>query len=216
MSDPGSGEARIGCTEVMAAGLVSAVIDRMSATYPRMEFQLEVGNAATRLDLLRHRKCELVIGRHRATDADRDLHFEPLFHERLYVAVGPGSRFLRKRTLSLADLGNEAWILTRDEVGDHSPLAEAYRLAKCPRPTPRIVSDSLNLRKSLLPTDRFVSTMPGSILAFASPAEMKPLRIKLPPWKFPIVMVTLKGSSLTPAARLFADAVREWSQKVPQ
>lgn len=214
MSDPGSGEVRVGCTEIMAAGLVAAAIDQMSARYPRMAFLMEVGSAATRLDLLRHRRCEVVIGRHRVTDADGDLAVEPLFYERLFIAAGPKSGLLRRRSLSLADLANEAWILTRDEVGDHSPLAEAYRTAKLARPKPRVVSDSLNLRKGLLPTGRFISTIPGSILPFAPPAEMKPLRIKLPRWQYPIAMIALKNTVLTPAARLFAERVRDLSRKV--
>src|SRR6266511_671615 len=34
LSDPNAGEVRVGCTEVMAAGVVSAVIDRLSRQYP--------------------------------------------------------------------------------------------------------------------------------------------------------------------------------------
>ena len=214
MSDPGAGEVRIGCTEVMAAGLVSTAIDQMSARFPRLIFQMEIGSAGTRLELLRNRRCEIVIGRHRATDVESELNVEPLFYERIFIAVGAKSRLLRKRSVELSDLSREAWILTRDELSDHSPLSEAYQIAKLSRPTPRVVSDSLNLRRGLLPTGRFVSTIPSSILTFAPPVEMKPLRIALPAWKFPIAMISMKNVSLTPAAHLFAECIRSLSRKV--
>src|ERR1700704_5196923 len=42
LGDPNSGEVRIGCTEPMAAGFVSAVIDKLSRQYPQFVFQLEL------------------------------------------------------------------------------------------------------------------------------------------------------------------------------
>lgn len=40
LTDPGAGELRIGCTESLAAGFVSAVIDRLSRQYPRVVFHM--------------------------------------------------------------------------------------------------------------------------------------------------------------------------------
>src|SRR5215208_593006 len=40
LSDPTAGELRIGCTETLAAGFASAVIDRLSRQYPGLHFQL--------------------------------------------------------------------------------------------------------------------------------------------------------------------------------
>ena len=40
LTDPNAGEVRIGCTETMAAGFVSAIIDRLSRQYPRVTFHL--------------------------------------------------------------------------------------------------------------------------------------------------------------------------------
>ena len=39
LSDPTSGEVRIGSTEAMTAGLVPAVIDRLSRQFPKLDFQ---------------------------------------------------------------------------------------------------------------------------------------------------------------------------------
>src|SRR5689334_11115279 len=40
LADPTAGEVRIGCTPLLAAGFVSAVVDRLSRRHPRMLFHL--------------------------------------------------------------------------------------------------------------------------------------------------------------------------------
>jgi DNA-binding transcriptional LysR family regulator len=40
LSDPTTGEVRVGSTEVMTAGLIPSVIDRMSRQFPRLTFNV--------------------------------------------------------------------------------------------------------------------------------------------------------------------------------
>src|SRR6185436_10977888 len=40
LSDPTAGEVRIGCTEPVSAGIVSAVVDRLARRHPRIVFQI--------------------------------------------------------------------------------------------------------------------------------------------------------------------------------
>src|SRR3954452_11952044 len=50
LTDPSGGELRIGCSETMAAGFVSAVTDRLSKDHPRVAFELIPGDTATLID----------------------------------------------------------------------------------------------------------------------------------------------------------------------
>jgi hypothetical protein len=60
LADPTAGELRIGCTESMAGGLVSAAIGRLSRQYPQLIFHMELANSdVLQLQTLRERKCEL-------------------------------------------------------------------------------------------------------------------------------------------------------------
>jgi DNA-binding transcriptional LysR family regulator len=47
LADPTAGEVRIGCTPLLAASFVSAVIDRLSRRNPRMVFHLVTGYVET-------------------------------------------------------------------------------------------------------------------------------------------------------------------------
>src|SRR5262245_20325978 len=79
LTDPSAGRVRVGTSEGMPAGLVSAVIDRLFRRYPRIKFT--VHQAATN-DLqyreLRERNVDLIFGRVMAPFADGDLNAEVL------------------------------------------------------------------------------------------------------------------------------------------
>src|SRR5262247_810642 len=64
LADPTTGELHVGCSETVTAGLVSAVIDRLSRQHPQLLFHMELADLTTlQRHFLRERKCELVIGR---------------------------------------------------------------------------------------------------------------------------------------------------------
>ena len=62
LTDPHTGELRIGCTETMAAGFVSAVVDRLTRQYPRVTFHLVPADTNTLVHHeLRQRNVEFVM-----------------------------------------------------------------------------------------------------------------------------------------------------------
>jgi DNA-binding transcriptional LysR family regulator len=208
LADPGAGELRVGCTEVMAAGLVSAVVDRLSQQYPRLVFQMPLVDTVGPVRFLRERTCELIVAR--LLDPDPDLEVEPLYCERLLVVAGPHSKWASRRKIALAQLVDEPWIQAHHEVEPGGPTFEAFRNAGLELPRVRIFSNSLNLRYSLLATSRFLTMVPASVLHF-SPGRtlLKVLPVQIPRWRLPFSIITLKNRTLSPAAQLFVDCIRE-------
>jgi DNA-binding transcriptional LysR family regulator len=212
LADPGAGEVRIGATEPLMAGIVAAAIARSSRTYPRLEFRTEPGHVETMPQLLRSRKCELALIRQSPGPSEPDMHEERLFREHLRIVVGPGSHLARQRKVTLGDLTPEAWILAPLEAEPGGPVFEGFRAAGVEMPVVRLLSYSLSLRHSLLLTSPFITVIPGSALAFGPLKHIvKPLPIELPPWERPIVLMTLKDRSLSPAAEVFMQCIRELS-----
>ncbi len=76
-------------------------------------------------------------------------------------------------------------------------------------PGNRILSNSLNLRAGLLASQRFLTLVPGSVLA-CQPwrALMKPVRLELPVWEFPTAVFKLKNRTLSAGAEAFMTAIR--------
>src|SRR5258708_3057474 len=64
LADPTAGELRIGSSEAIAAGLLSAVIDPLTRQYPRLAFHVTQADTVTLLNRdLRGRNIDLIIGR---------------------------------------------------------------------------------------------------------------------------------------------------------
>ena len=213
LADPTAGEIRIGCSETLTTGLVPAVIARMRKQYPRLTFHLELGTAPMLVShYLRERKCELVIARPWAPAVEPDLDTETLFHEELSIVAGKRNKWLRRK-VSLGELVDEPWILSPVDLQENSPFVQAFCAIGADIPQATILSGSVSLRTSLLATGPFLTTMPGSILTFGHGGQpFKALPVKLPRWQFPVSIMTLKNRSLSPAARLFIDTIRDASR----
>jgi DNA-binding transcriptional LysR family regulator len=73
LADPTVGEARIGSTEPLAAGIVPAVIERLNRRHPRILFHVVQADFATMLRELRAREIDLMIGRPPESISEDDL-----------------------------------------------------------------------------------------------------------------------------------------------
>jgi DNA-binding transcriptional LysR family regulator len=208
---PGVGELSLGAGESLAASVVPAVIDRMHRRHPRITFKVESGDPPVLLDhFLRQRRCELVMLRPWTPISDPDIDSEPLFRERIAVVAGSQSQWARRRKLSLAELIDEPWILSHVEARDGSPVQRVLAASSLPLPPRLILSGSLNLRYSLLATQRYLTVMPLTILRLcAGRGAVKALPVSLPSWEVPTVIATLRGRELSSVGQLFLDQARE-------
>lgn len=210
LADPTAGEVAIGCTPLLAASFVSAVIDRLSRRYPRMVFRLVTGYVDTLHRELSERNVDLLLARRFGPLADERLGFEFLFDDTSVVAAGAQSPWVRRRGIEFAELLTEAWVLPPpgSEIG--SIAMEAFRANGVAYPRTAVVTDSPHARMSLVATGRFVTILPASALKFPGPRpEIKALPLDLPKARAPSGIVTLKTRELSPVAQLFIDCARE-------
>lgn len=211
LTDPGTGELAIGCSEYMAAGFVPVVIDRLTRRYPQLSFRMSLGDATSlQLHELRERKVEFAIARMLAPEPEPDMEAESLFYEEVFVAAGPGNKWLGRRKIAPAQLVDEPWILAPPEIVEGSPVVEAFRRMGLTIPQAKVIGLSLPLRNGLLATGHFLTIVPGSVLRFgAERTLLKPLPVELPRWRLPVAIITLKNRTLSPLAQLFLACARE-------
>jgi len=210
LTDPHAGELRIGCTETMAAGFVSAVIDRLTRQYPRVAFHLVPADTATLVHReLHERKVEVVVTATMTLGLERDLNVEILFDDRFVAMAGAESRLLRRRRLKLADLINERWILPPADSLPGTSIAQAFRAIGLEPPRAQMVSFSLPLHHHLLATGLFITMLPMSMLRFGKHLPLKLLPVDTSGGPYPTGIVTLKNRTLSPLAQLFIDCARD-------
>lgn len=133
IADPGAGELRIGCPELIAAGFLVAVLERFTKDHPRVRFHVvPVFQPTVEFPELHERKIDLVLARLAKEPVQgrlgEDLNAEVLFNDRYSVVVGEKSKWGRRRSVALGDLVDEPWIMTPlDALGDLF-VAKAFRV----------------------------------------------------------------------------------------
>jgi DNA-binding transcriptional LysR family regulator len=215
IADPAAGEFRIGCPEITMAGLLPAIVERFSKQYPRVKLHVElVQTALLQFQELRERKIDLLIGRIQQATAD-DLKLETLFAEPFMAVAGNNSKWARRRGLKLADLLGEPWVLPPYDSVPGLLILQIFQAAKLQPPQPTIVTLSGQLTVTLIAGGGFVGMLPVSVARFNTKrAGLKILPIKLPTVHVSASIVTVKNRTLSPAARLFINCVRDVARSI--
>lgn len=208
LADPGGGRLRVGISEVPAAGLVPAAIDRLARRFPRMSVETQQGNVPTVVEHLKARRCELAVVR--LSGDDPEVAQEPLYHESLFVVAGRSNRWATRRRVGLAELAAEPWILSRNEILPGGPAWNAFHAAGVDLPAATFISDSMNFRHGLLKTGRYLTLIPGSALHYGPKhRHIRVLPIVLDRWSLPTAVATLRGRTVSPIGRAFMATLHE-------
>src|SRR5262249_34775723 len=149
-------------------------------------------------------------GRVASPTPEPDMDAEVLFYERHFIVTKPPNKWLKRRKIALAELADESWILALSDGEAGGPVFEAFRASGLGIARAKLINNLLYLRNSLLSTGRYLTLVPGSVLRFV-PEHLgfKVLPIELPRAELPVAIVTLKNRTLSPAAQLFIETVRE-------
>lgn len=209
LANPRVGAIRVASGDTGAASLLAPVIDRLSRRYPDIVVHV-VAASAEPLEYpeLRERKVDIALARVSKSFERGDLDVEILFDDPPRVVVGALSPWARRRKVSLADLANEVWTLTSDQV-IRDLINDAFRSQGLQPPRAKVTAASMLLRNRLLATGRYVTVLPDSVLRCnAKLWAIKALPIDLGMKPMSVTMITLKNRTLSPVVQLFAEQVR--------
>jgi DNA-binding transcriptional LysR family regulator len=210
LTDPTTGEVRIGTTPPLSASFVMTVVDQLSRRYPRIAFRvLAAGSEDHRRDLIA-RQVDLLIGRRFLPITDEQLSFEVLFESPYVVAAATNNPWVRRRRIRLLELIDEPWVLPPPANEFGAFVVEAFRANGLDVPRTAVIASALEMRVNLLKTGRYLTMFPEFWLQLP---ERHPFIRKLPVELFiasgPIGIITLKNRSLNPVAKLFIETARE-------
>jgi DNA-binding transcriptional LysR family regulator len=204
ISDPTSGELRIGCTLRADSGFVGEVIDRFSLQYPRVKLHVVLANQVPLRDReLRQRNIELAIGPTDGSLSQQDLETDDLFNDRQIIVAGMESKWAGRRKIALQDLIGEPWVLPPPESGIGSAILKSFQAAGLKAPEAQIVTHSVALCQRLVATGRYLSMFPMSVVRISKHCPLKPLPVASPEILRPIGIITLKNRTISPMAHVF-------------
>jgi DNA-binding transcriptional LysR family regulator len=208
LSDPTRGEVRIGTAEPLTA-VLSEIITRLSAKYPRISYHVTISDATTMVSLLRERALDVVLTRWVSTVGADDLSTEVLFKSRLAVMADRRHPLAQRKQLKLADLMNEQWTLSPADSYLGRIVVDVFRRKKLELPPAVVTTISIYMRLNLLAAGRFLSVLPLTLLGHRSnSAWLRALDVDLSDSAGPIASITLKSRRPGPTLKLFQQTSR--------
>src|SRR5262245_41545603 len=158
LADPGAGEVRIGSTNYTGETFVTAVIERLSRRHPRMMFHLVTTEDDTDKLYrgLHERNVDFVIARQRGRLRDPKLEFAILYAPSSVVVAGSRSPWVRRRSITLAELVNEAWVLASPDGIMGSTYLDIFHASGLDHPRTTVIATPPGARLNLVATGRFL------------------------------------------------------------
>jgi DNA-binding transcriptional LysR family regulator len=213
LSDPTAGELRLGCTEPLATGFVGAVIEYLARQYPRVSFQVATADPLSLKEReLQQRNIELAITPTEGLLPAADIETEILFDDQQVAVASPNSKWVRRRSIDLAELLQEPWILPPPDTVIGSYIARAFRAAGVEPPRSQIETFSIPLCHRLVATGRFIAMLPISTVNLGEHMPLRLLRLEFPAVRRPTAIITLKSRMRSPLAALFIDTARKFAK----
>ncbi len=216
LSDPTAGEVRVAAPEPIAAGLLTVLIAQFTRKYPRASVYVTQTPVAglqvltPRYRDVRERNVDLLLAPIFEPTMDDDLANEPLFDDRAVVAAGIDSPWARRRSVTLADLIDEPWVLQPPDTIAGQSHIDSFRTMGLDVPRKKIVSVSVQVQVGLVATQRYFTILPDSMLHFsARRLSLKALPIELKIEPFNVGIVTLKKRTISPTAQEFIRMARD-------
>lgn len=211
LADPSAGELHIAGSEAIIGGIFPAVIDSLSRQYPKFIFHVRhVFTDLPEYRALREREVEFIVGRIPRLETEDDLRVDTLFADPLLISAGAANRWTRRRSINLAELIDEPWVVAPPDHYIGSLHVGLFRSNGLEPPRNAVVCTSLHMNDALLATGRYLAIYSSSRLQLATKRlSIKILPVKLAPQSSRIGIVTLKNRTISPMAELFIRRMRE-------
>ena len=214
LSDPTSGELRIGCGQATSIAFLSSLLRRIlqdlssgrRSSDRRYRRQGRIWRAYESARLI---SCsDTWVMPVPSGSVGDDLNIEFLFDDPLVAVAGMQSPWARRRKIGLAELVDAPWILSPSHTTTYSITEQAFRAKGLGMPQARLVTSSLHVRADLVAKESYITTFPRS-LAERYLLKVLPVDLAVAPW--PVSIITLKNRTLNPLVELFVEHLRNSS-----
>ena len=208
LSDPNTGEVRLGCTDIILHSLVPPIVRTFSAKYPGVQLDVKLTNPGEhQIHELRERKIDLLMTR--ATGQQNDFHSELPFDEPFVFVVGAHSELARKRRLALTDIIRGNWVLPPYDSAPGALISDVFRANGVSPPKPLVKTIAIQLTVSLIASGEFVGILPTSLATLSAPqAALRALPQKSRGPRISAEIVFLRNRTLSPAVQSFINCAR--------
>lgn len=203
------GTIKIGVSPVGCVGIVPSALAQLANEAPGAWISVrELEDDHLRRQLVRG-DLDIVISANGPHEEDKNIVTEPLFQDRLVVAVGRDNSLATKRSLTLKQIIGSRFAMPTKETAMYRTIESALASSGLPMPTQTIFCGSVTLIKSLVRNDDAITLISDHVIEpEASMGWIKriALRDRLEPRT--ISIRRLKDSRPTPLVGRFLECLR--------
>ena len=210
ISDGATGRIVMGTLLVVAPVLVPRALAAFKRANPRVTVQVQEGNLATLLPLLRNGELDLIVGRLTSDFDSRGLRFEACYDEPMCVVVRAAHPLAGLKRLKLTALAAEDWILPGPETAYRHRIDAAFRQLGVEPPARLVESVSILTNTALLQQTDMLGVMPVNVARhYVAAGSLAILAVPLPPPSGPVGTITRAGTVSSPGLELLLQALRD-------
>jgi DNA-binding transcriptional LysR family regulator len=208
LSATATGRLRVGAFPTAAAALLPRALAALRARRPGIQVSLREGSTPSQLRRVSSGGADVAVvgflpGSHRP---DRRLAHEHLLDDPLLLAVGPGHRLARHRSVEIDELISESWVAATARADD--TLLGAWQWAEW-KPRVDFVAREWTAKLGLVASNLGVTLVPG-LAAEAVRPDVRLLRIRSGrPVNRAVLAATRSGSETSAALSTFIERLHE-------
>ncbi|MFC6282926.1 MULTISPECIES: LysR family transcriptional regulator [Polaromonas] len=205
-----TGRVRVGVLPVAIPTLFADVLKRAREEVPKLVVTVTEGGNEAMLPALARNELDLVLGRLTPNMDSAFFTSERLYDESVSLVVRKDHPVLRKRKISLKDLGDLEWILQPELAPMRRQLDELLLAQGLPRPNPKLETSSVLLTTMTLMQTDMVAMLPSSVARlYELQGPLKILQVPLPVVLPPVGLVLPFNRMRSPVVSTFIDIVRQ-------
>lgn len=203
------GQVEVGVIMTPAMGLLPRAISRIKLDAPLLRIGVQMETSKVLLDLLQRGSLDFMIGRILEEASASGLLYEELTTEPACAVARVGHPLLAEKTLTLADLATQAWILPPPGSLLRHRWELMFRRAALEPPGNAVDTTALLLITALLQQTDSLHVMPVEVARYyASLNVLSILPIELPCTMDAFGIITRQNHLLSPGAALLLKEVR--------
>lgn len=203
-----TGEVTIGALPLGRTHILPTALAKIVSLHPGIRIKTVESPYESLAAGLRSGEIDFIFGALRP--ADKELAAEPLFIDEVSVVVRQGHPLLQRAALTLADLRDMPWILSRQDSPSRQGLEISFRDIGLRPPQPSIETGDLAiLRSMLLQSDCITAISLQQLGGELSNSAFATLPIGLEKTRRQIGITTRAGGLQSPAVSAVVEAIRQ-------
>jgi len=203
-----TGHVRIGVNPVHA-DLLPPAYAVLAAQAPDVTFSVTESDNDLMIPALRKGELDLILNYFPDTPL-AGVEVEPLPGDYDIVVYAAANHPLaRKKSVTLADLASQSWVLTPINVLPWHWLPQAFQRSGLPSPHVAFETRSMSLRLQIVAATHHLGFVARRVIRHAAPRHrLKELPVEDATWRRPIGIIRRKDAYLSPAVRRFVEILK--------